>query len=92
MTSARAGGAQPTAEIMAAHRHRADDARQGIGPGPNDHVGPMREPLQNESRTLERDPNGDWYLRWILVPELSGRAQEPTAGRPLSLKTLAGSA
>ncbi len=98
--------ARETAEIMARHLHPAEGTRQVAGMAPNDEVGPMRERLQNESRSLmivghlpylsrllsmllaaqedrtlvafqmggvvhvNREDNGEWRLRWILVPEL----------------------
>jgi phosphohistidine phosphatase len=44
--------ARQTAEIMATHLHPADGTRQVAGLAPNDDVGPMRERLQNESKSL----------------------------------------
>jgi phosphohistidine phosphatase len=44
--------ARQTAEIMAAHLHPAEGARQVAGLAPNDDVSPMRERLQHESKSL----------------------------------------
>ena len=44
--------ARQTAEIMAVHLHPAESARQVVGMAPNDDVSPMREQLQNESKSL----------------------------------------
>jgi phosphohistidine phosphatase len=98
--------ARQTAEIMAAHLHPAEGARQVAGLAPNDDIGPTRDRLQNESSSLMivghlpylsrllsvllgvqpertlvnfqmggvvhlvREDNGEWRLRWILLPEL----------------------
>jgi phosphohistidine phosphatase len=44
--------ARQTAEIMAAHLQPAEGTRQVAGLAPNDDVGPMRERLQQESKSL----------------------------------------
>ena len=44
--------ARQTAEIMAAHLRPAEGTRQVAGLAPNDDIGPMRERLQNESKSL----------------------------------------
>jgi phosphohistidine phosphatase len=44
--------ARQTAEIMAAHLQPAEGTRQVAGLAPNDDVGPMRERLQHESKSL----------------------------------------
>jgi phosphohistidine phosphatase len=44
--------ARQTAEIIAAHLRPAEGTRQVSGIAPTDEVGPMRERLQNESKSL----------------------------------------
>src|SRR5262249_26840859 len=44
--------ARQTAEIMGAHLHPAEGARQVAGLGPKDDFGPIYERLQNESKSL----------------------------------------
>ena len=44
--------ARQTAEIMAAHLQPADGTRRVAGLAPSDDVGPMRERLQHESKSL----------------------------------------
>jgi len=44
--------ARQTAEIMAAHLNPAERTRQVTGMAPNDDIGPLRERLHNESKSL----------------------------------------
>jgi phosphohistidine phosphatase len=46
--------ARQTAQIMAAHFRPQEGTRQATGMAPNDEVRPMRERLQNESKSLLR--------------------------------------
>jgi phosphohistidine phosphatase len=61
--------ARQTAEIMAAHLHPAEGTHQVSGLAPNDDVAPMRERLQNESRSLmivSHLPYLSRLLSWLL--------------------------
>jgi phosphohistidine phosphatase len=66
--------ARQTAEIMAAHLHPAEAARQVAGLAPNDDVSPMRELLQNESKSLMIVGHLPYLSR--LVSALLGLQQE----------------